>query len=89
MEPSPQIQNEVIDIIARALALNPHSIRTDMKISDLSEDSIQLFELLLTFEAHYQFETTYEDVAELQTVSDIIRYVSRETSRKKDSTLAH
>lgn len=72
-----EIKDEVISLIKQSLNLHEVEVTEQSKIADLSEDSIQLFELLLTFERTYQTETAYEDIVRLHTVADIITYIER------------
>ncbi len=74
---SDAIFKEVQGIICNTLAISADTVTPDVHIADLSEDSIQLFELLLAFEKKYNTETTYEDVVSLQTVADIVAYVQK------------
>jgi acyl carrier protein len=71
-----EIFDEIQEVIATSLKIPQQTIADDTKIADLTEDSIQLFELLLSFEKKYQMETTYEDVVKLNTVGDIVTYVA-------------
>ncbi len=77
MKSHEDIRQEVYDVIARALRIDSGGITEASVVADLSADSIQLFELLLAFEKHYEIETSYDDVVRLHTVDDIIKYVAR------------
>jgi acyl carrier protein len=70
-----EITIEVIGLIERELGVS--GIEESHNIGDLSKDSIQLFELLLALQAFYEVEVLYEDIVNLNTVEDIIQYVSR------------
>jgi acyl carrier protein len=72
-----EIEQEVLQVIAQALNTDVTSIALTDHINDLSNDSIQLFELLVAFEKHYALEAAYEDVLTLETVADIVAYVRR------------
>lgn len=76
MKTKDEILKEIREVIVGALNVNEDAITEDTKIADLSEDSIQLFELLLAFERKYATETTYEDVVKLHTVGDIVLHIT-------------
>lgn len=75
MKDRAEVATEVCTIIATSLR-REGKILEETNIADLSEDSIQLFELLLAFEKKYETETTYEDVVKLRTVGDIINHIT-------------
>ena len=77
MKPYSEIAIEVKNLIATTLGQHIDTIDESLAISDLSQDSIKLFELLLAFEKQYAIETSYEDVLNLNTVADITKYVER------------
>lgn len=70
---------EVIDIIWKQLDIPKENIQGENLISDLADDSIQLFELLTAFENHYQIKASYDDVIKFETVLDIAKYVQEKT----------
>ena len=70
------ISAEVKEFIASTLGSSLKHLNDACAITDLTTDSIQLFELLLAFEQYYQLETTYEDVVQLNTVGDIVDYIA-------------
>ncbi len=72
-----EINDEVKTIIARVCTIPKETIKDSDLIDSLSADSIQLFELLLAFEKFYEIEAAYDDVLKLETVGDIVAYVSR------------
>lgn len=77
----------VIDFMADKLnlsAIEALKITDLTKIKDLSEDSIQLFELLIAFEDKYNFQIGYDDVLNLQTVGDIVVYLINNSLIKND-----
>ncbi|QQR64559.1 acyl carrier protein [Candidatus Kaiserbacteria bacterium] len=77
MKPYSDIILEVKFLISETLECHVDTIDETHLIAELSEDSIQLFELLLAFERKYAVQTSYEDVLTLNTVGDIAQYVGR------------
>lgn len=72
-----EIKEEVVKLIAVTLNISEVDIHEDASLADLTEDSIQLFEVLLAFEKKYDVETSYDDVVNLHTVGDVVRYVQK------------
>ena len=72
-----EISHEVKTIISDSLSIPFEQVSELSAIADLSADSIQLFELLLAFEKFYHVETSYEDIVHLNTVHDVVQYVTK------------
>ena len=69
-------QDEVIEIVVEQLGVDKDEI-TESKsfIEDLNADSLDLTELIMTFEERFGFEISEEDAAKLKTVGDVISYI--------------
>lgn len=76
MRSQEEVRTEVYSVIHKQLP-DAKDIRDDSHLSAITQDSIQLFELLLAFEKFYEVETNYEDVAQMETVADVITYVQK------------
>ncbi len=70
-----EILSEVIGFISQKLGMSASDIVHTSDVSDLVDDSIQLFELLVAFEKQYQIKAAYADVVNLNTVDDIVSYI--------------
>jgi acyl carrier protein len=70
-----ELVEKIYSVIGTAVGLPRDKIQLHTKISDLSEDSIQLFELVLAFEREFGLETKYDDLIKIQTVGDIVSYL--------------
>lgn len=70
------IENNVIGIIARELRLNPRKVRPETLLCELG-DSLDLIQIVLAFEEHYDLRVLDEEVEAFVTVGDIIKYISR------------
>jgi len=69
---------EILAIIARISGREIGQIRPEMElVADLGLDSSKAVELLVTIEDTLDLEIEEEDAAELNTVGDIINYISR------------
>lgn len=67
----------VFDTISRVLGIDVKDITLDSRIEDLAQDSVHLFSLIVEFERYYQAEVDYNELLELTTVGDIVRYVGK------------
>jgi len=65
---------QISAIIAEVLKVPSASITPEAKLLDLAPDSIALFELLLRFESMLGRRIAYEEIANVETVGDIMRF---------------
>jgi len=72
------VQQEVIDIIVEQLGVDVADVTPEKSfVEDLNADSLDLTELIMTFEERFGFEISEEDAEKLKTVSDVIDYIDR------------
>jgi acyl carrier protein len=72
------IQQEVIDIIVEQLGVDIADVTAEKSfVEDLNADSLDLTELIMTFEERFGFEISEEDAEKLKTVSDVIEYIEK------------
>ena len=77
------LQQEVIDIIVEQLGVDAGEVKPEKSfIEDLNADSLDLTELIMTFEEKFGFEISEEDAEKLKTVGDVIKYIEE---KKKSS----
>jgi acyl carrier protein len=70
------IEKEVIDVIVEQLGVDQAEVTMDKSfIEDLNADSLDLTELIMTFEERFGFEISEEDAEKLKTVKDVVTYV--------------
>lgn len=75
------LEQEVIDIVVEQLGIDASEVDASKSfVEDLNADSLDLTELIMTFEERFGFEISEEDAEKLKTVGDVIRYIS---SKKK------
>ena len=68
---------KIREILVEQLDLDPEDVVESASFrDDLGIDSLDLFELLMTIEEEYGFEFPAEDMAELDTVGDVVNYLS-------------
>ena len=72
------VQQEVIDIIVEQLGVDANDVAPEKSfVEDLNADSLDLTELIMTFEERFGFEISEEDAEKLKTVSDVIDYIEK------------
>ncbi len=70
------IKKEVIDIIVEQLGVDAADVTEGKSfVEDLNADSLDLTELIMTFEERFGFEISEEDAEKLKTVGDVISYI--------------
>ena len=67
-------------LIAEQFAMEPEEITTDSSfMDDLGADSVDLVELVMAMEEEFDIgEIAEEDLMELKTVGDCVRYLSKQ-----------
>ena len=72
------IQKEVIDIIVEQLGVDVADVALGKSfVEDLNADSLDLTELIMTFEERFGFEISEEDAEKLKTVGDVVGYIEK------------
>ena len=70
------IEKEVIDIVVEQLGIDANDVTLEKSfVEDLNADSLDLTELIMTFEERFGFEISEEDAEKLKTVGDIVKCV--------------
>jgi acyl carrier protein len=70
------VEKEVIEIIVEQLGVDSADVTSDKSfVEDLNADSLDLTELIMTFEERFGFEISEEDAEKLKTVGDVIKYI--------------
>ena len=70
------LEQRVRGVVAKSLGLSLDEVRAEDAIEDLTEDSIQMFELILAFEKEFKTEADYTDLIEIETLQDVVDYLS-------------
>lgn len=70
------VEKEVIEIIVEQLGVDAADVTPAKSfVEDLNADSLDLTELIMTFEERFGFEISEEDAEKLKTVADVISYI--------------
>lgn len=65
-----------LNVISYTLKVPTSKLTDDAVLADLAADSIALFELLTNFEKVLGQSVKYEDVVNIETVGEVVAYVS-------------
>lgn len=72
------IEQEVIDIVIEQLGVDKDDVTPESSfVEDLNADSLDLTELIMTFEERLGCEISQEDAEKLKTVGDAINYFKK------------
>lgn len=71
------VEQEVIDIVVEQLGADRDDVSPAKSfVEDLNADSLDLTELIMTFEERFACEISEEDAGKLKTVQDVITYIN-------------
>ena len=67
---------KIADIIREQLNMDDIEITEDTSFKDdLGADSLDLFEMVMAFEEAFEVEIPSEDLEQIQTVGDVVKYL--------------
>lgn len=70
------MEQEVIDIVVEQLGVDKDDVTPEKSfVEDLNADSLDLTELIMTFEERFKCEISEADQMKLKTVNDVIQYI--------------
>lgn len=76
MENMTTLEQEVIDIVVEQLGVDKNEVTPEKSfVEDLNADSLDLTELIMTFEERFGCEISEQDAEKLKTVADVISYI--------------
>jgi len=68
-------KQSVIDIVTEQLGVDAADVTEDKSFVDLNADSLDITELVMTFEERFGFEISEEEAEKLKTIGDVISYI--------------
>ncbi len=71
------IKKLVYRIVSESFKTPVESITDSSSLTELADDSIALFQLVITFERVLGHSVTYDDIASIERVGDIVAYAQR------------
>lgn len=70
-------EERVLEIIAEQLGVSCEEITKETSLADdLGADSLDLFQIIMALEEEYEIEIPTEDTESINTVADVIQYLS-------------
>lgn len=74
-------EQEVIDIVVEQLGVDKEEVTLDKSfVEDLNADSLDLTELIMTFEERFGCEISEEEAEKLKTVGSVVDYIEKNKS---------
>lgn len=75
------VEQEVMEIIVEQLGIDKEDVAPEKSfVEDLNADSLDVTEMIMTFEERFGVEITEEEAEKLRTVGDVIRYIKQKAS---------
>ncbi len=72
------LEQEVIEIVVEQLGVEKSDVNAEKSfVEDLNADSLDLTELIMTFEERFGIEISEEEAEKLKTVGDVIKYLEK------------
>lgn len=73
------MKEKVIALIADKLGKKPAQINMDSRlVEDLGADSLDIVELIITFEDEFGISLPDEEVAKMKTIGDVVNYIQKQ-----------
>lgn len=74
-------EQEVVDIVVEQLGVDKDDVTLAKSfVEDLNADSLDLTELIMTFEERFGCEISEEEAEKLKTVGDVVAYLDKRKS---------
>ena len=74
-------EQEVIDIVVEQLGVDKEEVTPDKSfIEDLNADSLDLTELVMTFEERFGCEISEDEAEKLKTVKDVVDFIEKKAN---------
>ncbi len=71
-------EQEVIDIVVEQLGVDKDDVTLSKSfVEDLNADSLDLTELIMTFEERFGCEISEEEAEKLKSVGDVVAYIEK------------
>lgn len=75
------VKQDVLDIIVEQLGVDKSEVSEEKSfVEDLNADSLDLTELIMTFEERFNCEISEQEAEKLKTVGDVITFISKRTN---------
>jgi acyl carrier protein len=75
-------EQEVIDIVIEQLGVDKGDVTLNKSfVEDLNADSLDLTELIMTFEERFGIEISEEQAEKMKTVGDAVKYLDKQKNK--------
>lgn len=74
------MEQEVIEIIAKYLNLNPESIKPEDELRSITTDSLDWIEIIMKLEDEFDIKIPDRDIDTLITIQGIANYINHQVS---------
>ncbi len=72
-------EQEVIDIVVEQLGIDKEEVSLEKSfVEDLNADSLDLTELIMTFEERFGCEISEEEAEKLKTVGSVVEFIDKQ-----------
>lgn len=82
MTTTPNMQTEVVKVMADVLSKRPDQIQPTMSLKELVEDSFDLVEMVMTLKDHFQVAVVATEFDQIKTVADLVTYLDKKVQAK-------
>lgn len=70
------LEQEIIEVVVQQLGVSQDEVTLDKRfIEDLNADSLDLTELIMSFEEKFDCEISEEDAEKIRTVQDAVNFI--------------
>ena len=77
------LEREIIEIVCEQLGIDESKVTPEASfVEDLNADSLDLTELIMTFEERFGTEIPDQDAEKIRTVGDVIKYIQASQKQK-------
>ena len=75
-------EQEVIDIVIEQLGVDKEDVTLNKSfVEDLNADSLDLTELIMTFEERFGIEISEDQAEKMKTVGDVVKYLDKQKNK--------
>ena len=72
------MEQKIVELIAEKLCKKPEQITMESRlVEDLGADSLDVVELIMSFEDEFGITLPDEDIAAMKTVGDVVNYINK------------
>lgn len=78
------IEQEVIEVVVEQLGVDREDVSLEKSfVEDLNADSLDLTELIMTFEERFSCDISESEAEKLKTVGDVVNYIAAHQNKSE------